>query len=325
MTEVRGLHHITAIAGDAQRNYDFYSGVLGLRLVKHTVNFDDPGSLHLYYGDGLGSPGTLLTFFPWERGAAGLRGVHQAGSFALRVPLEALGYWLERFIEKGISYKGPTRVVTATGNGSTASAQSLQVSDPDGIDITLIAGPGSAGAAATASWAGAPVPAEYAVQGIHAVQLWLLKSEPTIQLLEFLGYRRLGDLDNLTTMGAPSGSGLIEVRETGQFLQGREGVGTVHHVALSVADDDALERLGAAVVARGLEATEVRERLYFRSIYFREPGGVLLELATVGPGFTVDESVEELGSALRFPPQYEKLRTRLELTLPPLHREPGGW
>lgn len=321
MAGVDGLHHITAIAGDAQRNYDFYAGVLGLRLVKHTVNFDDPGSLHLYYGDGVGTPGTLLTFFPWLRGSPGLRGVHQAGSFSLAVPLESLGFWIERLIEKGIRFKGPQLVAALTADGTVARAQSLELADPDGIDIVLLAGARTK--AAAESWDDAPVPAEHAVQGIYCVQLWVLKSQETIESLGLLGYQTLATSGNLTTLGAAGASGstaagLIEVRETGQFLAGREGVGTIHHVALQVADDDALDRLGAAVVTRGLAATEIRDRQYFRSRYFREPGGVLLELATAGPGFLIDETPEELGAALKLPPQYEKLRTRLELTLPRL-------
>lgn len=318
MPEVRGLHHLTAIAGDAQRNYDFYAGVLGLRLVKHTVNFDDPSSLHLYYGDGIGSPGTLLTFFPWPGGAPGLRGVHQVGSLSLRVPLEALGYWLGRFLEKGIAYRGPDRVAVAS-EGKPGSGQALEIKDPDGIDVRIVAS-GDHGAQ---TWADAPVPQEYAVQAIEAVQLWVLKAKATVETLEALGYRQISALDNVITMAPSLGGGAIEVRETGQFLPGREGVGTVHHVAMRVDDDEALRRLGALTVARGLEATEVRDRDYFRSIYFREPGGVLLELATDGPGFLIDEPSEQLGTSLRLPARYEALRSRLELTLPTLTKLAG--
>lgn len=313
----QGLHHLTAIAGDPQRNLDFYSGVLGLRLVKHTVNFDDPGSLHLYYGDGVGSPGTLLTFFPWREGATGLRGVHQPGSFTLRVPQASLGFWVTRFIEHGVAYRGPQRHPVHATDGTQTGAQSLELKDPDGIDLRLLAH-GPAGAAV--EWAGAPVPGEYAVQGLHAIELWVLRSQATIQALERLGYRVIASRENFIVMQSGGGTGQLEVRETGQFLRGREGVGTIHHVALRVEDDDALRRLAAVVVAEGMETTEVRDRNYFRSVYFREPGGVLLELATAAPGFLIDESEAELGSSLQLPPQYEPLRARLSLTLPELIR-----
>lgn len=314
-----GLHHLTAIAGDPQRNYDFYSGVLGLRLVKHTVNFDDPGSLHLYYGDGVGSPGTLLTFFPWRAGARGLRGVHQPGSFSLRVPRESLGYWVSRLVERGVAYRGPTRAELLTSGGSSTHVQVLELRDPDGIDLRLVPF-GAAGVAV--SWDGADVPPEHAVQGLHAVELWVLESAATVSTLASLGLVVVGMRENVTVMGVADGTGVLEVRATGQFLRGREGVGTIHHVALRVADDDHLRRLAAVPVAAGLEATEVRDRQYFRSVYFREPGGILLELATDGPGFLVDETIAELGSTLQLPPQYESLRARLSLTLPELVRKP---
>lgn len=304
MSEAHGIHHVTAIAGDAQQNVDFYTGVLGLRLVKHTVNFDDPTSLHLYYGDGAGTPGTILTFFAWPGGSSGQRGVHQVGIIRLSVPLASLGSWMERFITQGVRFQGPTR---------RGDSQVIAFQDPDGLALELVAMPKARSAVA---WEHAPVPAEHAIRDIHSVQLWVLRSGPTLAVLERLGYRNVGHDGNVTHMAPSDGHGLVEVRETGQFLAGREGPGTVHHVAFRVADDAELAGLREKAIEHGLAPTDVRERLYFRSVYVREPEGVLLELATDGPGFTVDEPAEALGSALQLPSQYEPLRAGLERSLP---------
>lgn len=301
-----GLHHVTAIAGDAQANVDFYAGVLGMRLVKQTVNFDDPTSRHLYYGDGAGTPGTLLTFFPWPRGGRGMAGVHQVGEVSLAIPLSALAFWLDRLVEMGVDFQGPRLA---------AGSRALTLKDPDGIRVELVT---VAGLSAARSWRGAPVPAEFAVQHVHAVQLWVLEAEPTVTLLERLGYQVRTASGNTVTLAAAGASGLVEVRATGQFLRGREGVGTIHHVAFTVVGDAEQAEVRELALELGLEPTPVRDRKYFRSVYFREPGGVLFEVATAGPGFTVDEDEESLGRALQLPGNFEWYRATLERELPEL-------
>ncbi len=306
---VSGLHHLTAIAGDAQANVDFYAGVLGLRLVKQTVNYDDPTTRHLYYGDGVGSPGTLLTFFPWPRGGKGQAGVHQVGKLSLAIPLSSLAFWLDRLVAQGVAFKGPVL---------GAGARVLELNDPDGIRIELVT---VAGPPAAVAWEGAPVPAEHAIRGLHAVQLWVLESGPTVGLLERLGYAVAGESGNIVTLRS-QGTGAVEVRATGQFLKGRDGVGAVHHVAFTVPDEATQESVRELVAQLGLAPTPVRDRKYFRSVYFREPGGVLFEVATAGPGFTVDESEADLGRALQLPGNFEWYRATLDRELSPL-RLPG--
>lgn len=312
MSQAHGIHHVTAIAGDAQQNVDFYTSVLGLRLVKQTVNFDDPTSMHLYYGDGAGTPGTILTFFVWPDGNDGRRGMRQVGVIRLSVPLASLGRWMERFITKGVRFEGPTR---------RGDRQVIAFQDRDGLALELVAMPRTR---AAVEWEGAPVPAEHAIRGIQSVQLWVLRSAPTLEVLGRLGYRNVGHDANVTLMEPADGHGLVEVRETGQFIDGREGLGTVHHVAFRVTDDGELAALRESVLEHGLAPTEVRDRLYFRSVYVREPEGVLFELATDGPGFTLDEPVEALGSSLQLPPQFESMRARLERSLPTLRTSRPG-
>lgn len=306
---VNGLHHVTAIAGDAQANVDFYAGVLGLRLVKQTVNFDDPTTRHLYYGDGLGNPGTLLTFFEWPRGGKGLVGLHQVGQVSLAIPLSGLAYWLDRLVDLGVNFKGPAL---------SGGARLITLSDPDGIRVELVTVPG---APPPAPWQGAAVPSEHAIRGLHAVQLWVLEAEATVALLERLGYDVVSEVGNVVTLRS-QGPGDVEVRATGQFLKGRDGVGAVHHVAFSVSDAATQHAVRELALELGLEPTPVRDRKYFHSVYFREPGGVLFEVATSAPGFTVDEDAASLGTALKLPSSFEWYRATLDRELRPL-RVPG--
>lgn len=311
MENVTGIHHITAMAGDPQKNLDFYAGVLGLRLVKLTVNFDDPGTYHFYYGDGLGRPGTLLTFFPWPQAAPGRAGVHQVGAVSLAVPQGSLGYWLHRLMEKGVAYSGPFE---------REGAQVVAFKDPDGLQLELVATPHAPEAAA---WEAMLVPAEHAVRGVHAAQMWVLRAGPSVRTLEAMGYRVKAQRENVTVMVPEGGFGAVEVREAGGFLAARGGVGTVHHVAFRVPDDDAELALREKLLGLGLRVSEVRERQYFRSVYFREPGGVLFEVATDTPGFTADEPFEALGSSLKLPPWLEASRAQIELALPKI-AHPGA-
>ncbi|WP_299425386.1 VOC family protein [uncultured Meiothermus sp.] len=317
MRKVSGIHHITAMAGHPQRNLEFYTGVLGLRLVKVTVNFDDPETYHFYYGDGLGRPGTLLTFFPWQRALAGRAGVHQVAIISLAIPLDSLGYWMHRLMEKGIGYEGPLRRVIPGPKG-LEDVKVLACKDPDGIAVELVAAPSLP---AMRYWAGAPVPEEYAIRGIFAVQMWVLRTEPSVRLLEALGYQLLGQADSITYLGPPqdrSPLGRLEVRETGEFMAAKGGVGTVHHVAFAVPDAETQQALREQLQRRGVRVTAVQDRQYFRSIYFREPGGILFEIATEIPGFTRDESFENLGTGLRLPEWLEPIRTQIMHKLPPI-------
>lgn len=303
-----GIHHVTAIAGDAGTNYDFYAGILGLRLVKKTINFDDPETYHFYYADGLGTPGTLLTFFPWSAIAQkGRGGVHQANLISLAIPTTSLGYWTHRLMEKGVKFTGPSEQ-----NG----AKVLSFQDPDGLALELVTS--DTPPAKVQPWKDAPVPVDYAIRGVHSVQLWVLESQGTIDLLQKLGYDILSTEGTITRLTPKNGFGQIEVRATGQFLAAKGGVGTIHHIAFRVPDDAMQDEMRKLVSSEGINVTTVQDRHYFRSIYFREPGGVLFEIATDIPGFTIDEEIEHLGEALKLPSYLEAQREYIESVLPRL-------
>ncbi|MEM6795668.1 MAG: ring-cleaving dioxygenase [Acidobacteriota bacterium] len=303
-----GIHHVTAIASDPQRNLDFYGGLLGLRLVKKTVNFDAPDAYHLYYGDRQGQPGSILTFFPWPGARRGRAGAGQTVATAFSVPENSLGFWRQRLSDSGVRASDSERFGEAA----------LRFEDPDGMRLELIAGAGVGGSGDP--WPA--VPAEYAIRGFDAATLEVRHLEPTAAVLDLLGFRLLeqdqerrryaasgksGAGARLDVLTAPSGS-----------PRALQGAGTVHHVALRVTDEDSQHRWREHLEKAGLHPTEVKDRNYFRSIYFREPGGVLFELATDPPGFTVDEPMETLGEALKLPAWLEASRSRLEHSLPPL-------
>jgi glyoxalase family protein len=316
MTRVLGIHHVTAIAGDPQRNLDFYTGILGLRFVKRTVNFDDPQTYHFYYGDEVGTPGTILTFFPWPGARRGRQGTGQVAVTSFAVLPTALGFWLERLIRHGVRFDGPKK----RGATHSDTEQVLAFRDPDGLMLEVVAHPA---ADLRPGWGGAPgISAEHAIRGFHTVTLWEDSGDDTERLLvDTLGFRPLREEEGTrryTTGEGESGS-LVDVRTIGGFPAAVTGAGTVHHVAWSVADDAAQLAVRERVVQAGFEPTPVIDRNYFHSVYFREPGGVLFELATKPPGFTVDEPVEHLGERLMLPPQYEPLRAQLEAALPPIH------
>jgi catechol 2,3-dioxygenase-like lactoylglutathione lyase family enzyme len=304
-----GIHHVTAIAREPQRNLDFYAGTLGMRLVKLTVNYDDPGTYHLYYGDDLGRPGSLLTFFPWTAGRPGRQGTGQTNGVGLAVPPASLGFWIERLLSRGVKYEGPAR---------RFEEQVLAFADPDGLLLELIATPR---VNQVQGWRDGPVPAEHAVRGVHAVTIWEDGDAGSAQFLtRTMGFRAEGEEENrLRFESGQDGLGtVVELRRAPGFWRGTDGVGTVHHVAFRAADDAEQQARHQEIQRLGVGVTDVRDRNYFRSIYFREPGGVLFEIATDGPGFTLDERPEELGTTLKLPPQYEPMRERLERSLPPL-------
>lgn len=302
-----GIHHITAIAGEPQRNLDFYAGTLGLRLVKLTVNYDDPATYHLYYGDELGRPGSLLTFFPWPQGRPGRQGTGQAGAVALAIPPASLGFWIERLLSHNLKYTGPAR---------RFDEQVLSLSDPDGLLLELVTTPRVAG---IPSWGDGPVAPEYAIRGLHGTTLWEDDDTGTADLLvRTLGFEAAGEEGSLIRFQS-SGTGLgtvVNLRQAPGFWGGAEGVGTVHHVAFRAAGEQAQLDKRAEIEAQGIAITPVIDRRYFRSVYFREPGGVLFEIATDAPGFTVDEPAAELGARLMLPPAYEARRRQIEDILP---------
>lgn len=304
------LHHVTAISGAARRNLQFYEGVLGLRLVKRTVNFDDPATLHLYYGDAQGAPGSILTFFPWEQAGAGRLGIGETQETVLRVPESSIGWWTHRFVERGVAHDLPARRF-----GETV----LQFRDPDGMRLALA---GTPGAEAEPAWTGGDVPAEHAIRGLQGVSLLLDRAAPTAAILrDVFGFAEVGR-EGTTTRHRAEGTalgGVIDLREAGGFLGPRQGRGSVHHIAFRAADDAAQDALVRRLAEdHGLRTTGRKDRDYFRSVYFREPGGVLFEIATDDPGFAVDEPADRLGESLKLPRQYEPHRAEIERVLPEL-------
>ena len=307
ITSVLGIHHVTAIASDPQRNLDFYVGVLGLRLVKRTVNFDDPETYHLYFGDEVGTPGSIMTFFPWPGAKPGRQGTGQVAVTSFAVLPRAVGFWVERLVRHGIRHEGPTKQV-------------ISFRDHDGLMLELV---GDAGAEARGAWGEAPgIPREHAIHGFHGVTIWAERGDDTERVLvDTLGFRAVHE-DGSTRRFAVGDGGpgtLVDVRSVGGFVRGAGGAGTVHHVAWRVPDDAAQLQTRERVTKAGLDPTPVIDRNYFHSVYFREPGGVLFELATDPPGFTIDEPVARLGEGLMLPRQYEAHRTQIEALLPPIH------
>jgi catechol 2,3-dioxygenase-like lactoylglutathione lyase family enzyme len=309
MTSVLGIHHVTAIAGDPQRNLDFYAGVLGLRLVKRTVNFDDPGSYHLYYGDETGRPGSLLTFFPWPGARRGRQGTGQVSVTSFSIPVSSIGYWVERLVRSSVPFEGPSRRLRE---------QVLSLNDPDGMLIELVAD--DAGDSRP-PWGGGPVPGEHAIHGVHSVTLWTDGAAETERaLVETLGLGRVAEGEGRRRFAVGHGTPgqIVDVRDVPGFWRGVVAVGTVHHVAFRASDDAHEEALATQVRDGGLRITDQIDRTYFRSMYFNEPGGVLFELATDAPGFLIDEPADRLGETLALPPWLEARRPAIEGALPPL-------
>jgi glyoxalase family protein len=305
-----GIHHVTAIAGNASGNIDFYTRTLGLRLVKKTVNFDDPGAYHLYYGNETGSPGTIITFFPWDHAAPGRSGIGEMQETAFRIPTSAVGFWTHRLLALG---------VTETTRSERFGEQVIAFRDPDGMRLALVAVPGIEG---EPGWAAADIPVEHAIRGFRGVTLMLERGEATGAILtDVFGFNRVGQEGNTTRYQADGTAigGIVDIQAVGGFLPARLGRGSVHHLAFRAADDAAQAEMVRKLAAdHGTQTTEQKDRAYFRSVYFREPGGVLFEIATDIPGFTADEPVETLGNALMLPDFLEAHRTAIEAALPAL-------
>ena len=303
-----GAHHVTAIAGDPQQNVDFYAGILGLRLVKKTVNFDDPSSYHLYYGDAGANPGTIMTFFSWPGAPRGRSGAGQIGATSFAVPEDSLGYWTQRLVEHGVRFEAPTRRFDETV---------LAFEDPDGLAIEIVARPGLEGT--SSSWAGGTVPGEHAIRKISGVTLLEAAPDRTENLLtSFPGFEKVGEEDGRVRYATMGGESFADVVGVPEGARGQTAVGTTHHVAWRAPDDETEEAWRGEAEARGLDVTPVLDRQYFHSIYFREPGGVLFEIATDAPGFAVDEDPDHLGEELKLPPWLERHRDKIAADLPPV-------
>jgi glyoxalase family protein len=308
---ISGVHHITAIASDAQKNLDFYTGVLGLRLVKLTVNFDDPGTYHLYYGDYSGQPGTILTFFPWRGIPKGQTGPGEVVATTLAVPSQSLPFWEKHLSEKAIPF---SRSVNAFGEDVIA------FSDGDGMKLQLVEQPEDN---SRAGWPGGPIPAEASVRGIAGATIETVSVPDTEKLVvETMGFQKIGEDGNKHRFEAGTGStrSIVDLVEPEDERRGRMGAGTVHHIAWRTPNDVEQIEWRRELAKLGYGVSPVMDRQYFHSIYYREPGGVLFEIATDPPGFTTDEPVESLGSRLMLPPWLEKDRGVIEASLPKLNR-----
>lgn len=307
--KLNGFHHLTAICGDPAKNAKFYTSILGQRLIKRTVNFDDPGTWHLYYGDQTGIPGTALTFFPFEGVPQGVHGSGDIIAFSYQIPLGSSAFWKNHLLKNNIPLlKSDSRF----GNSP------LILRDPDGFFIELHE---TSTPLPVRPWKESPIPEEYALGGFHSITILVRDPKPTIQVLvELMGARVTSEEKGWIRLHLGEGSSvaIIDLKVDPDALPGRQGAGSVHHVAWRTEDDDsqaiALEELRAA----GLGVSNVRDRFYFHSIYYREPAGVLYEIATDPPGFLVDEDEDSLGKTLQLPPMYEKDREQIAAKLTPL-------
>ena len=308
MNKILGLHHITAIASDAQRNYDFYTQTLGFRLVKKTVNFDYPTTYHFYFGNEVGTPGTVLTFFPWAGMSKGRNGAGMATEIGYSVPKGSLNFWKARFEKLNIRYN----------TGEQFGEQYITFEDPDGLKLKLIE---TKQKDEREVWETDEIKADVAIKGFHTVTLTLNNIKATAAILtEIFGYKQIDKESNLYRYqtDAVEDAAIIDLLEMPLAPRGINAGGTNHHIAFRVKDEETLMAFREKIVAKGHGITEKINRDYFFSLYFREPGGVLFEIATDNPGFATDETVENLGSSLQLPTQHEPMRDKIEKALPSL-------
>lgn len=310
-TLINGLHHVTTLAGDTQRNVDYYTSILGLRLVKRTINFDAPDVYHLYYGNEIGSPGTILTFFPYGNLPRGRKGVGQLTYTAFSASIASVSFWMDRLHTSNIPYAGPYKRFSETY---------LRFEDFDGMGIELVftdddQRPG---------WDNGRIPVEFAIRGFHTVTLNELNPDRTIKLLtETMQHILVGEEEGRfrfeagPRLAGKGGSGnYVDILHSPKDVHALQGAGSVHHVAFSTDSDETQLIIQQQLAESGYSITPVQDRNYFHSIYFREPGGILFEVATNPPGFAIDEPVSELGQTLKLPPQYETRRASLVKALP---------
>ncbi|MEA5141584.1 ring-cleaving dioxygenase [Arcicella rigui] len=312
---ITGLHHITAMASDPQVNLDFYAGFLGLRLVKKTVNFDAPDVYHLYYGDETGNAGSIMTFFPF--GASPYRGKHgtgQAATTSFSIPMNAIDYWMKRFEQYDIKYKHPQ---------SRFNEAVIYFEDPDGLGLELVANDTDTRSPFTYGH----IPAEFAIRGFWGSELWETSYERTEALLTgHLGYKFIGEAGVRRRYVPENAAGelagkYVDILWDSNQRYGQGGIGTVHHIAFDTPTDETQQAVREILLSKHYVPTQVLDRQYFHSIYFREPGGVLFEVATTPPGFVLDETVENLGTALKLPPWQERNRGQIEKLLQPISLE----
>lgn len=305
--KILGLHHITAIAGDAKRNFDFYSKILGLRFIKKTVNFDDPGTYHFYFGDEVGSAGTILTFFPWGEGIQqGRKGSGMATEIGYSVPKGSLDFWQKRFEKYNVIYNKPAQKF---------GEKYLTFLDPDGLKLELIE---SKTVDNRKAWETEEVKEDVATKGFHNITLTLNSIKATAAILtEIFGYKLIDQDVNRYRYATDTveNAAIVDLVELAEEKRGHVANGSVHHVAFRVKNDEVLMHFREKIEAFGLSITPQIDRQYFHSLYFREPGGVLFELATENPGFMIDETLEELGKGLKLPAQYEANRAGIEAHL----------
>lgn len=310
--QISGLHHVTSIAGDPQKNLDFYTGIMGLRLVKVTVNFDAPEVYHFYYGDATARPGTILTFFPWPGARPARQGIGQTFATAFAVPTGSLEFWKDHLIQNGISYTESERFGEKVLSFEDHDSTQLEVIEHTGID-----------ASQDDVWDNGIVPVDAAIRGFHGVTLWEASQEPTsILLTDIFGLKKTGQEGDRVRYEAQSDdiARHIDIVAKSNTPYASGGAGSVHHIAWRTPDDPTQLQWRELLANKGFNITPVRDRQYFHSIYFREPGGVLFEIATDEPGFTIDESYEELGQDLKLPPWLESNRDKIEAGLQPIQR-----
>ena len=309
MSTVTGIHHITCIAGDPQQNVDFYTRVLGMRLVKKSVNQDVPDTYHLFYADGEAHPGADITFFPWPKLPPVQKGVGLAVEVALAIPAGSLEFWADRLATLGVA---------VSAREVRFGESLLRVPDPHGLELALVE---TSDAREFAPWSASPVPAERQIRGLHGVRLWERDIAPTASfLVETMGFLAIGEENGWHRYGiAGGGSGRhVDLRAMPNESRGSWGTGGVHHVAWRVPDDAAELAVRERIAAAKRRPTEVIDRFWFKSVYFLEPGGTLFEIATDGPGFMVDEDLATLGEHLVLPPWLEPHRGEIEQALPEL-------
>jgi glyoxalase family protein len=305
---IRGLHHVTATVSDAQEDLDFAIGAVGLRLIKRTVNFDNHSVYHFYYGDERGTPGTIWTTFPYKGQGVpvGVKGLGQITVTSFSVPKGSLDAWRERFESRRLPVRDqPPRF----------GEESLMVTDPSGLAMELVATDSDQ----RAPWIRHGVSADTAIRGLHSVTLQSRSPELTRRLMtELLGFSQVAETTGRVRMGTGGGAPgkLVDILDPSGQPPAKNGLGTVHHVAFAISDEEEQRRLREVLIGRGLAVTEVLDRSYFRSIYFREPGGILFEVATMKPGFAIDEEIGELGTGLKLPPWEEPNREEIEAALP---------
>ena len=305
---ITGIHHVTAIAASANKNFHFYTAILGLRLVKKTVNFDAPAVYHLYYGDESGHPGSILTFFPYEGLAEGRHGKGMLNTTSFSLPTASTGFWTERLKSFGIPYKAPRE--------RFGQEEVIYLEDPDGLGLELV----FTDKDSRTGWSGGPIPATHAIKGFYNVEIWEEGYERTAGLLtQQLDHRLIAEQGNRFRFAASDSPGnYVDILCSPDSLRGLAGSGTVHHIAFSTPGRAQQDEVRKKILESKLNATPVLDRKYFTSIYFREPGGVLFEVATAAPGFAVDESSDHLGEGLMLPEWLEKDRINLEQKLAPI-------